>query len=98
MNVQQDYSYQEFCDYVRRFNQVELLTTIARTALGLPEHAGDLRYRRTLPGALAAVAKASICDGNRYRTTPVRADTIRRACYMYNNLKPEELDHAELKS
>lgn len=98
MNVQQDYSYQEFCDYVRRFNQVELPTAIARTALGLSEHAGDLRYRRTLPWALAAVAKASICDGNRYRTTPVRADTIRRACHMYNNLKPEELDHAELKS
>jgi hypothetical protein len=98
MTVRRDYSYREFCDYARRFNQVNLLTGIARTALALPDHAGDPRYRRTPPWALAGLAKASICHGNPYRSAAVRADTIPRACHMYNNLRPEELDHAELKS
>ena len=44
------YSYREFCDYARRFNQVDLLTGIARAALALPgTGAADPRYRRTPP-------------------------------------------------
>jgi hypothetical protein len=98
MSVERYYSYREFCDYARRFNQVDLLTAIARTALALPDSVRDPRYRRTLPWALAALAKASICHGNAYRSTTVRPDTIARACQMYNNLAPEELDSEELKS
>ena len=98
MSVERYYSYQEFCDYARRFNQVDLLTAIARTALALPDSVRDPRYRRTLPWALAGLAKASICHGNPYRSTTVRPETIARACHMYNNLAPEELDHEELKS
>jgi hypothetical protein len=97
MNVRREYSYQEFCDYARRFSQVALLTAIARTALALPDRAGDPGYARTPPWALAAIAKASICNGNRYRSMPVRADSIPRACTMYSNLRPEELDHEDLK-
>jgi len=97
-NARRYYSYREFCDYARRFSQVELLTEIARTALALPPRAGDPGYARTPPWALAALAKASICDGNRYRSTKVRPDDIPRGCHMYNNLKPEELDHPGLKS
>jgi hypothetical protein len=46
----------------------------------------------------AALAKASLCGSNPYRSTAVRAGTIARACHMYNNLTPEELDREELKS
>jgi hypothetical protein len=98
MSVERYYSYREFCDYARRFNQVDLLTAIARTALALPDSARDPRYRRTLPWALAGLAKASICHGNPHRSTTVRPDTIARACHMYDNFAPEELDHEELKS
>jgi hypothetical protein len=58
-----DYSYRQFCDYARRFNQVGLLTEVARAALALPAGAAGPRYRRTPPWALAALAKASICRG-----------------------------------
>jgi hypothetical protein len=95
MSVKRYYSYREFCDYARRFNQVDLLSAIARTAVALPDSASDPRYRRTLPCALAGLAKASICHGNRYRSTTVRLDTIARACHMYNNLAPEELEDEE---
>lgn len=91
-----DYSYRELCDYAWRFNQVSLLTAIARAALALP--AADPRYRSTPPWALAGLAKASICHGNRYRSGAVRRDTVPLGCFMYNNLRPEELDQAELKT
>jgi hypothetical protein len=98
MIVGRDYSYREFCDYARRFNQVGLLTEIARTALALPASASDPRYRRTLPWALAGLAKASICNGNPYRSTEVGPNTVPFGCFMYNNLRPEELDQVELKT
>jgi hypothetical protein len=93
-----DYSYREFSDYARRFNQVGLLTEIARTALALPDSAADPRYRRTLPWALAGLAKASICHGNPHRSTEVARNTVLFGCFMYNNLRPEELGQAELKT
>src|SRR5882757_7572926 len=86
-----DYSYREFTDYARRFDQAELLTGIAQAALALPESPGDPGYIRTAPWALAGLAKASICHGNRCRTTQVRPRDIPFGCHMYNNLKPEEL-------
>ena len=98
MIVGRDYSYREFCDYARRFNQVGLLTEIARTALALPASAADPRYRRTLPWALAGLAKASICHGNPYRSAAVGRNTVPFGCFMYNNLRPDELDQAELKT
>lgn len=94
-----DYSYREFCDYARRFNQVDLLTGIARTALALPATgAADPRYRSTPPWALAGLAKASICHGNPYRSGAVRRDTVPFGCFMYSNLRPEELGQADLKT
>jgi hypothetical protein len=98
MSGERYYSYREFCDYARRFNQVELLTAIARTALALPDNLRDPSYRRTPPWALAGLAKASICHGNPHRSVAVRPDTIGRACNIYNNLASEELDHEELKT
>lgn len=94
-----EYSYQEFTDYARRFSQEGLLTGIAQAALTLPPTgAPDPRYRRMSPWALAAVAKASICHGNRYRSVPVRRDTVPDGCFMYNNIRPEELGQDELKT
>jgi hypothetical protein len=98
MSSERYYSYQEFCDYARRFNQVDLLTAITQTALALPDSIPDPRYRRTPPWALAALAKAVICHGNPHRSTTVRPDTIARACNMYNNYTPEELKHKELET
>jgi hypothetical protein len=86
-----DYSYREFCEHARLPNQVQLLTGIAQTALALPDSPGDPGYLRTPPWALAAMAKASICHGNRYRETQVRPNDIPFGRHMYNNLKPEEL-------
>ena len=94
-----NYSYREFCDYARRFNQVGLLTAIAQAALALPAvGAADPRYRSTPPWALAGLAKASICHGNRYRSGAVRRDAVPVGCFMYNNLRPEELGQADLKT
>lgn len=93
------YSYQEFTDYARRFSQLGLLTAIARAALTLPATgAADPRYRSMPPWALAGLAKASICHGNRYRSVQIRPDTVRFGCFMYNNLRPEELGQADLKT
>jgi hypothetical protein len=94
-----DYSYREFCDYARRFNQVDLLTGVARAALALPAAgAADPRYRSTPPWALAGLAKASICHGNPYRSGAVRRDTVPFGCFMYSNLRSEELGQADLKT
>lgn len=94
-----EFSYQEFTDYARRFSQVGLLTGIARAALTLPPTGvADARYRRMPPWALAGLAKASICHGNRYRTVPLGRDTVELGCTMYNNLRPEELGQADLKT
>ena len=98
MSGERYYSYRDFCDYARRFNQVDLLTAIARTALAVSDSVRDPSYRRTPPWALAGLAKASICHGNPHRSGAVRSDTIGRACNMYNNLASEELDHEELKT
>ena len=98
MSGERYYSYREFCDYARRFNQVDLLTAIAETALAVSDNVRDPSYRRTPPWALAGLAKASICHGNPHRSGAVRSDTIGRACNMYNNLASEELDHEELKT
>jgi hypothetical protein len=60
-----EHSYQEFSDFVRRFNQEALLFAVAQRALSLPSHLdggrSDRAYIATRPWALAAVAKAVIC-------------------------------------
>lgn len=86
------FTYEQFCNEVRRFDQVHTLTGIARIAIALPDSAGDQRYQRTPPWTLAALVKASICNGNPYRSTPVRPNDIARLCWMYHNIKPEELN------
>lgn len=88
-------SYEVFTDFVRRFNQVELLTAVARVATNLPDSAEEEPYRHTPPWALAGIVKASICNGNRFRyKTPTDKD-VRLGCAIYNNLTPE-LDQPEL--
>lgn len=85
------FTYRQFCDEVRRFDQVQMLTGIARIAITLPEDPGDQRYQRTPPWTLAALAKASICHGNAYRSTQVLPTDIARLCWMYQNINPDEL-------
>jgi hypothetical protein len=90
--VKSEYSYREFCDYARRFNQVELLAAIARTAIALPDDwAQKPKFRRTPPWSLAALAKASIMHGNRHRSTPVRPGNVPDGCAIYSNPTMEEL-------
>jgi hypothetical protein len=98
MSEEQYYSYEEFCDYARRFNQVDLLTAIAATALAVSDNVRNPNFRRTPPWALAGLVKASICHGNPHRSGAIRPDTIGRACHMYNNLASGELDREELKT
>ena len=88
-----EYDYRQFADYVRPFNQVALLSDIAQTALKLPDHPSldPGAYLRAAPWELAAMAKASICHGNRYRTTPVRPETIPYGCHIYRNITPQEM-------
>jgi hypothetical protein len=47
-----EYTYKEFSDYARRFNQQELLTAVAQRAATLPGDAGEMPYRATPPWAL----------------------------------------------
>jgi hypothetical protein len=91
-------AYQEFCNFVRRFNQEQLLTTVARMALALPDHASEPRYVDTPPWSLAAIVKAAILCGNPYRHTEARPRDISLACRMYNDVEAEELEHPELVS
>ncbi|MFG1872257.1 hypothetical protein [Micromonospora arborensis] len=96
-----DYTYREFSDFVRRFDQEALLAAIAQRALSLPSHlTGDRgsRYRETPPWALAAVAKASICHGNAYRRQLPQDRDVLMACHMHNRLDPEELAEPSLNS
>jgi hypothetical protein len=94
------WSYADFVGHVRRFNQESVLDAVVAAALALPQRLDDdsRRYMRTPPWALAAVVKASLCNGNPYRSTVMREQDLILACHMHNNLHPEELDHAELGS
>lgn len=95
-----DFTYQQFCDYVRRFDQVALLSCIAEAALQLPDHPGDdvAAYMDSAPWALAAMAKASVCHGNRHRDAPVRPGDVEAGCRMYFAVKPEEMSDPALNS
>lgn len=85
------YTYREFCDFARHFNQVDLLAGIAHTMVGLPDTAADPAYRRTLPWALTALAKASVLHGNAHRKTRVQFQDIYNGCAIYNNIEPSEM-------
>ncbi|CAI7978106.1 conserved hypothetical protein [Frankia sp. Hr75.2] len=90
--MKDQYSYQEFCDYVRRFNQEELLATVATVALALPGKVTEPGYIQTPPWALTNVVRASICHGNRYRSTSVKPGEIATACEMYMSPSDEEIE------
>ncbi|GLY99853.1 hypothetical protein [Actinoplanes sp. NBRC 103695] len=96
------FTYREFSDFVRRFNQEAMLFAVARRALSLPGHldgSPEARaYVATPPWALAAVAKAAICNGNAHRrAVPTERDVV-TACGMHNNLAKHELRDPELNS
>jgi hypothetical protein len=93
------WSYADFAGHVRRFNQESVLDVVA-ASLALPRRLDEdsRRYTRTPPWALAAVVKASLCNGNPHRSMAMREKDLVLACHMHNNLHPEELDHAELGS
>jgi hypothetical protein len=93
-----EYTYKEFSDYARCFNQVELLPAVAERAASLPNDAREISYRQTPPWALAGLVKASICHGNAYRSTLVRPKDILMGCHMYNNLITHELHQPGLNS
>jgi hypothetical protein len=93
-----EYTYKEFSDYARRFNQEDLLTAVAQLAAALPDDVSELPYRTTPPWALAGLVKASICEGNPYRSTGVRPKDILVGCHMYNNLLTHELHQPGLNS
>lgn len=92
--------YAEFISHVRRFDQDTLLELVAATALALPRRVRDnpSRYVATPPWALAAVVKASLCHGNPHRSQQMRPQDLRLACYMFNNMYPEELADPGLQS
>jgi hypothetical protein len=92
------YTYGEFTDFARRFNQERLLTAVAERAVSLPDDASEKPYRATPPWALAGLVKASICCGNPYRSTPVRPADIAMGCSMYSNLVARELHEPGLNS
>lgn len=93
-----EYTYTEFSDYARRFNQEDLLTAVAQRAASLPDEAGKTPYRATPPWALAGLVKASICYGNAYRSTQIRPNDIIMGCHMYHNLATHELHQPGLNS
>jgi hypothetical protein len=93
-----EFTYKEFTDFARRFNQVGLLTAVGQLAASLPDDVSEMSYRATPPWALAGLVKASICDGNAYRSTPLRPDDIHMGCHMYNNLVTHELHQPGLNS
>ncbi|MFI7596725.1 hypothetical protein [Actinoplanes sp. NPDC049681] len=77
-----------------------MLDAVVAAAQKLPRRMDEdpSGYQRTTPWALAAVVKASLCNGNPHRSTPMRARDLTLACHMHNNLHPEELDHPHLGS
>ena len=93
-----EFTYKEFTDFARRFNQDGLLTAVAQRAASLPDDLRGMPYRETPPWALAGLVKASICDGNPYRSTPLRPGDIRMGCYMYDSLVTHELHQPGLNS
>lgn len=93
-----EYTYKEFSDFARRFNQEELLIAVAQRAASLSDDAREMPYRATPPWALAGLVKASICEGNAYRSTHVRPNDILMSCHMYNNLVAHELHEPRLNS
>lgn len=98
-----EFSYQQFSSFVRRFNQEALLQALARRSLRVPlrlslEEPGARIFMETPPWALAAVAKASILHGNSHRRSVPQERDIVTACWMHENLVPEELDHSHLNS
>jgi hypothetical protein len=93
-----EFTYKEFTDFARRFNQDGLLTAVAQRAASLPDDLREMPYRETPPWALAGLVKASICDGNPYRSTPLRPGDIRMGCYMYDSLVTHELHQPGLNS
>ncbi|WP_328463486.1 hypothetical protein OHA21_38060 [Actinoplanes sp. NBC_00393] len=97
-----EYSYTEFGDFVRRFNQEAMLFAVARRALSLPGHLDGVNSSRafvaTPPWALAAVAKAAICQGNPFRSAVPSERDVVLACHMHNNLISDELGRPELNS
>lgn len=93
-----EYTYKEFADYARRFNQEDLLKAVAQRATSLPNDAGQKSYQQTPPWALAGLVKASLCGGNPYRSTRVRPDDIIMGCYMYSKLAADELRQPGLNS
>jgi len=97
-----EYSYQEFSDFVRRFNQEALLLAVAQRALSLPAHLdgenSSRAYIATPPWALAAVVRATICHGNPHRQTLPRERDLVTACHMHNNLVAAELGQPDLNS
>jgi len=86
-----EYTYKEYSDYARRFNQDGLLTAVAQRAASLSDDASEMAHRATPPWALAGLARASICHGNAYRSTLVHPNDILIGCHMYNNLVTHEL-------
>ncbi|WP_238006124.1 hypothetical protein KZZ52_51720 [Dactylosporangium sp. AC04546] len=76
------------------------MDAVAAAALSLPRRLEDdsRRYTRTPPWALAAVVKASLYNGNPFRSRTMREQDLMLACHMHNNLHPEELDHPDLGS
>lgn len=93
-----EYTYPQFTDFVRRFNQDQLLSAVAQLAASLPDDAAEVPYRQTPPWALAGLVKASVCHGNAHRSTPVRPDDLLTGCRMYNNLVAQELYEPGLNS
>jgi hypothetical protein len=93
-----EFTYKEFTDFARRFNQDGLLTAVAQRSASLPDGLRELPYRETPPWALAGLVKASICDGNPFRSTALRPGDIRMGCYMYDNLVTHELHQPGLNS
>src|SRR5215204_4036755 len=93
-----EYTYKEFSDYARRFDQDALLTAVAQRAASLPDDASEMPYRATPPWALASLLKSSILHCNSQLSTPVRPNYILLGCHMYNNLETHELQQPELNS
>ena len=85
MTAGRDCSYGELCDYARRFNQVGLLTAIARTALALPAagaagvDTGEIAYSTVAPLPAECCLDRSAVSGGVGAAGAIRTGVAREA-------------------
>lgn len=90
------YSFDEFCDFVKKFNPSSVLRAVTHVALQLPDNHNDSEiWLRFPPWALAAIIRVSITYGLPYRTKEMDDRALRLACNIYGGIDDNTLNKSD---